>query len=104
MSAISDILDDHYPLLVSNLNVPNLIPYLKKKQLLTNDEEERLHVGHDNTRQDAARRLVTVLKTKGSSLATVHLFLSALKHSMVDDPHLGHEEIIAKLEESLRGN
>ena len=103
MSAGSEILDRLYPLLVSNLNVPNLIPYLRQEKLLTNDEEERLHVGHDNTMQNAAKRLVMTLKTKGSDLTPVRLFLSALKQSTINDTHLGHEEIIAKLEELLKG-
>lgn len=103
MSAGSAILDRMYPLLVSNLNVPNLIPYLRKEQLLTSDEEERLHVGRDNTMQDAAKRLITTLKTKGSGLKPVRLFLSALKQSIANDTHLGHEEIIEQLEESLKG-
>ena len=100
----SDILDSLCPLLSSNLNVPNLIPYLKEERLLTNNEEEQLQVGHGNTRQEAAMKLVMTLKTKGSGLKPVRLFLSALKKSMEDDSHLGHEEIITRLEELLKGN
>ena len=95
------ILDRIHPILSRCLNIGNVLPYLKQAQLLTDDEEQQLELSPHNTSQDAARKLVRFLKSKGSGLRTAELFLSALKQAREADVHLGHDEIIEELERLL---
>ena len=97
----SQVLDSVYPKLSRCLNIGNVLPYLKQAQLLTDDEEQQLELSPHNTSQDAARKLVRFLKSKGSGLSTAELFLSALKQAREADVHLGHDEIIEELQERL---
>ena len=90
-------LDKIYLSLVRFLNVSNLKPYLKQKQLLTDEELEQLQC--TATSQTTAETLIKILKRKGPNHDRE--LLSALKDSMELDPHQGHISIIADLEEAL---
>ena len=93
----SSVLDKVYLPLIRYLNVNSVKPYLKQKQLLTDDELERLDLACNQSSQNAAETLIKILKRKGPNHEG-H-FLSALKESMLVDPHQGHLDIISALEE-----
>lgn len=90
-------LDKIYLSLVRFLNVSNLKPYLKQKQLLTDEELEQLQC--TETSQTTAETLIKILKRKGPNHERE--LLSVLKDSMKLDPHQGHISVIADLEEAL---
>lgn len=92
-------LDEIYLDLIRYLNVSSLKPYLKQKQLLTDEESERLDFVSSQTSQSAIETLVKIVKRKGPSHETE--FLSALKDSMKFDPHQGHVTVISVLEKVL---
>ena len=92
-------LDSTRSVLIRYLDVPLIKPYLKEDGLLTDDEYERLQISPQNTSQDAVEKLVRFLKRKGPDHEV--RFLSALKRSMNDQEHSGHEYIIQQLTEIL---
>ena len=95
----SSALDKIYLCLIRYLNVDSIKPHLKQSQLLTDEEFEYLSSANRKTSQSAVETLVHFIKRKGPSHELD--FLSALKNSMQFDPHQGHVEVIAALEESL---
>lgn len=94
---MASALDKIYLCLIRYLNVGNIKPHLKQNQLLTDEELERLSC--HQTSQSAVEALVKIIKRKGPNHEVG--FLSALKESMKLDPHQGHVEVIAALEDSL---
>lgn len=90
-------MDKVYPSLVQFLNVNSVKPYLKQRQLLTDEELEQLHCCQ--TQQTAVEALVKIVKRKGPNHERD--FLSVLKDSMEVDPHQGHISVIAALEDVL---
>ena len=99
MATQASTLDGLLPDMVRYLNISNLTPHLKKAQLLTDDELERLEVNSSNTTRDAALKMLKFLKRKGPGIESA--FLEVLKTSMQFDAHLGHATIIEALERSL---
>ena len=91
-------LDEVYLTLVQFLNVSSVRPYLKQRQLLTDEELEQLHCYQ--TPQTAVEALVNIVKRKGPNHDRD--FLSVLKDSMKVDPHQGHTTVIAALEDALK--
>lgn len=96
MAIRCSVLDKVYLPLIRYLNVNSVKPYLKQKQLLTDDELERLDLACSQSSQSGAETLVKMLKRKGP--CHEGHFLSALKDSMEFDPHQGHHGIISALE------
>jgi hypothetical protein len=97
MATSCSVLDKVYLPLIRYLNVNSVKPHLKQKQLLTDDELERLDSVCSQSSQSAAETLVKMLKRKGPNHEKE--FLSALRDSMETDPHQGHVGIISALEE-----
>ncbi len=95
--AISSALDKIYLSLVHFLSVSSIKPYLKQRQLLTDEELEQLQCAQ--TPQTAVETLIKIVKRKGPNHERE--FLSVLKESMKVDPHQGHISVIAALEEVL---
>lgn len=90
------VLNKVYLPLIRYLNVSCVKPYLKQRQLLTDDELERLDLACSQSSQNGAETLIKILKRKGPSHEKS--FLSVLKESMEFDPHQGHLGIISALE------
>ena len=99
MAGCSSLLDKVYLHLVRYLNVGNVKPYLKQKQLLTDDELERLDFASSKGSQCGVEALIKIIKRKGP--CHEEDFLSVLKDSMEFDPHEGHAIIIAALEKNM---
>lgn len=95
------VFDKVYLSLIRYLNVNSIKPYLKQKQLLTDDELERLDFACKESSQSGAETLIKLVKRKGPGHEDD--FLSALKDSMKFDPHQGHASIIAAMEAAEEG-
>ena len=95
-------LDRIYLCLVRYLNVSCIKPHLIQRQLLTDEESEKLDLLCHKTSQSAVETLIKIIKRKGPNHELE--FLSTLKDSMQFDPHQGHVEVIAALEECLSTN
>ena len=84
------ILSDYYELILEKLNVTCLLPNLKKKKLVTDEEYQLLE--HSNNRFDASSQFFVILKTKGRRAFS--LFLDALSE---DKNHPDHKDLWSKL-------
>lgn len=97
-----EILDQVLPSLCQLLNVESIKPYLKSAGVLTETEGRELAAGHNNRREDEAKTLVTVLRTKGPQCA--NLLLAALRQSVSREGRRahGHSQLVGILEDRLR--
>ena len=78
------------------LDLLSIVPHLRASGLLTNQEVEALLNNHI-TESERILKLPTFLSSKGSQC--VPLFLDCLRQ---ESTHLGHAELLQKIEEYLR--
>ena len=98
--AINSVLDKIHLDLIHYLNFASIRPYLKRSQLLTDEELEKLDVeSRTQTTRSTIETFIRFLKRKGPCHGSQ--FLSILKDSMNHDHHEGHVTIISALEEAL---
>lgn len=94
-------LDDISVELRSNLNVPNLRPFLRARHILTEAELEQVEISAANPTGQAIDKLVSILKTKGPNHSVE--FLEVLKLSLKEeDSHLGHVFLCEKLDAAIK--
>ena len=91
----SQILDQLAPTVSSSINLNELMPFLQKHRLLTNDENYRL-TNPTTAPGEAAQLLLCILKSKGDG--TLQKFLCSLNSAR---QHLGHEDIATELSELM---
>ena len=91
----SQILDQLAPVVSSSINLNELMPFLQKHGLVTNDENYHL-TSAATAPGEAAQLLLHILKSKGDG--TLQKFLCSLNS---EAQHLGHEDIAIKLTELI---
>ena len=87
----SQILNQLAPAVSSSINLNELMPFLQKHELLTNDEIYDL-TNPATAPGKAAQLLLRILKSKGDG--TLQKFLCSLNS---ERRHLGHKDIATKL-------
>lgn len=91
----SQILDQLAPTVSSSINLKELMPFLQKHGLVTNDENYRLTSAAIAPRE-ATQLLLRTLKSKGDG--TLQKFLCSLNSAT---QHSGHKDIAIKLTELI---
>ena len=91
-----ELLAEHENDLMTTLNLPCLLPHLTKRgleqpcALLTDNDAESL-TKSELTRQDAIKKFLSILKTKGETAFS--LFITALSN---EKEHMGHVSLYKK--------
>jgi len=83
--------------LLTTLNLPYLIPNLRKHKLLANSEVEQL-TKKDITPREANNTFLSILKTKGRD--ALPLFITTLRE---EREHLGHQTLFEELHQDYCG-
>ena len=91
----SQILDQLAPTISSSVNLNELMPFLQKHGLITDDENYHL-TSTATARGEAAQLLLHILKYKGDG--TLQKFLCSLNS---ETQHLGHKDIATKLSDLI---
>ena len=86
---ITTLLEEHTSLILQNVNIPSIKPYLIERHCVGLLEEERLTKGN---RRDNNLELMKIICMRG--VEAFDGFLAALDHSVENDPgEKGHEEL-----------
>ena len=91
----SQILNQLAPTISSSINLNELMPFLQKHGLVTNDENYHLTSAATAPGQ-GAQQLLQILKSKGDG--TLQKFLCCLNS---ERQHLGHKDVAIKLTELM---
>ena len=91
----NQILDCLAPTISSSINLNQLMPFLQKHGLVTNDESFHL-TSPFIAPGEAAQQLLRILKSKGDGM--LQKFLCSLN---LEKQHLGHRDIATKLTELI---
>lgn len=99
---VQDIVDKHWDRL-KEIDIRLLLPYIKKRLLLTGDEENTLCQRHWNQYQQVKQLLVFVRQKKRSQWYGFDSFTECLRESGERGPHSGHSQLAALLYKDLHG-
>ena len=99
---VQNIVDKHWDRL-KKINFVLLLPYIKTKLLLTEDEETTLCQHHWAQHQQIKQLLAFVRQKKGSQWYGFDSFTECLRESGEKGPHPGHRELAALLHRDLHG-
>ena len=89
------IISEHSEVIVRTLNLQCLLPHLKKRRLVTEEESQQLRQQHYKTSLERNEEFLQILKSKGSKAFS--LFVEAL---VGEKDHLGHEDLVRILSEA----
>ena len=98
-ASIKSRLSSKLPCVIDGINIGALVPFLRREQLLTDEETEILESQTKTTRDKALTLFTTIIETKGP---TAHYkFASCLKE---EKEHLTHQELLQDLLQPSSGS